>query len=177
METLITMTGWVGTPVEFRLTKNNVSYASFRLASTPRFRRGPDWVDGETTWMTVTAWRALAEHLDDSIGKGEPVIAIGKIRTQNWVDNDGVVRDRIVLEATTVGHDLSLGSASFRKAQKHRAAAEASYGAQSAEAERGEAMEEAPEVEADDDDAGADRSESGVDYPSTDSEDAVAKVA
>lgn len=129
METLITMTGWVGTPVDFRITKDNVSHASFRLASTPRYRRGENWVDGETTWMTVTAWRALAEHIEDSINKGEPVMAIGKIRTQNWVDNDGVVHDRMVLEATNVGHDLSLGTASFRKARKHRSVAEASFAA------------------------------------------------
>lgn len=157
MDTLITMTGWVGTPVDFRITKDNVSMASFRLASTPRYRRGEIWVDGETNWMTVKAWRALAEHVEDSINKGEPVIAVGKIRTENWVDNDGVVHERMVLEAASVGHDLSLGTASFRKARKHRAAAEASYLAHTTNATAGE------EPPSSDSAAGWEASESGSD--------------
>lgn len=116
MDALVTMIGWVGSPVEFKLGRNRVSLANFRLACTPRIRRGEEWVDAPTTWLTVTAYRALAEHLDASVGKGEPVIVVGRLRTQSWTDEQGHPHERTVLEATTVGHDLTRGTASFRKA-------------------------------------------------------------
>ena len=54
------------------------------MAVTPRLRRGGDWVDGETTWYTVTAWRALADHVRDSVLKGDAVIVHGRLRTETW---------------------------------------------------------------------------------------------
>ena len=70
MEAFVHMTGYVGGEVEIR--RSNVAVASFRLASTPRIRRGGEWVDGQTTWITVTCFRTLAEHVATSVQKGRP---------------------------------------------------------------------------------------------------------
>jgi single-strand DNA-binding protein len=114
MEANVHITGYVGTDVELR-PKGKV--ASFRIGSTPRYRKNGDWVDGNTTWLTVTCWRSLAEHAAKSIRKGDPVIVIGKLRTNVWKGDDGVA-ERLILEATTIGHDLSRGTSVFSRVER-----------------------------------------------------------
>ena len=112
MEALVQMTGHVGTEVDIR---GNGSVTAFRLACTPRVRgKGGEYSDGNTTWIDVTCFRSLAAHVADSVRKGDPVIVIGKLRTSVWT-KDGQTRERLGLEAETVGHDLSRGTAIFRK--------------------------------------------------------------
>jgi single-strand DNA-binding protein len=115
MEAYVHMTGYVGGDVEYR--NNTLPTASFRLACTPRIRRGGDWSDGETTWLTITCFRSLAEHAASSVRKGDPVIVIGRLRTQVWV-KDAVQQERTVLEALTIGHDLSRGTSAFNRSER-----------------------------------------------------------
>ena len=67
--------------------------ATVRVGVTPRLKKGGEWVDGETTWYTVTAWRTLADHLRDSVRKGDPVIVHGRLRTETWAARGGRHRD------------------------------------------------------------------------------------
>ena len=116
MDAQIWMTGNVGSEVEYRQVRDDLAFASFRLACTPRTRKAGDWVDGETTWIAVSCSRSLAEHVKSSVGKGDPVIVVGRLRTTRWTDNQGVDQERMIIEATSIGHDLTRGTASFRKA-------------------------------------------------------------
>ena len=59
-DTFVTLHGWVGSEVTFR-DPQGVSVANLRVATTPRLKRDGRWVDGETTWYSVTAWRQLAD--------------------------------------------------------------------------------------------------------------------
>ncbi len=115
MEAYVQMTGFVGGDVELR--HDDPPVASFRLASTPRFRRGDTWADGPTTWMSVTCFRALAENAVVSIRRGDPVVVVGRLRTSVY-EKDGQVVERLTLEATSVGHDLNRGIAVFRRADR-----------------------------------------------------------
>ena len=112
MDAYVQLTGNVGGSVEFR--NNTVPIASFRLAHTPRVRRNGEWVDAPTTWITVTCFRALAENVMASVHKGQPVVVAGRLRTNVWT-KEGVTYERLILEATTVGHDLTRGTATFRR--------------------------------------------------------------
>ena len=115
MEALVQMTGHVGTEVDIR---GNGSVTAFRLACTPRVRgKDGEYSDGNTTWIDVTCFRSLAAHVAVSVRKGDPVIVIGKLRTSVWT-KDGQTRERLGLEAETVGHDLSRGTAIFRKSTR-----------------------------------------------------------
>lgn len=107
-DTHITFRGWAGSDVRWRKAKD-VSVATLRVGSTPRIRRDGEWVDGETTWYTVTAWRTLADNLKDSVRKGEPVIVHGRLRTETWAPEEGAASLTLQVEATLVGHDLSRG--------------------------------------------------------------------
>ncbi len=115
MEAYVHMTGYVGGDVEYR--NNTVPTGSFRLACTPRIRRAGDWTDGETTWLTITCFRSLAEHAASSVRKGDPVIVIGRLRTQVWT-KEGIEYERTVLEALTIGHDLTKGTSAFNRSER-----------------------------------------------------------
>ncbi|MFF7590715.1 single-stranded DNA-binding protein [Kitasatospora purpeofusca] len=112
--TQVTVIGNVATEVTYALTPGGVPVANFRLASTERrFDRARDaWVDGETQWLTVTAWRSLAGHLIDSLAKGDPVVVSGRLRVREWSEGEAR-RSRVEIDARSVGHDLSRGTARF----------------------------------------------------------------
>jgi len=117
-EALVTFQGWVGNDVVFRDTDKG-PVANFRVGSTPRIRRGDgQWVDGPTTWFSVSCWRSLAVHVRDSLHKGEPVIVHGRLRTDVWAREDGKTSVSPVVDALHVGHDLTRGIAVFTKAPR-----------------------------------------------------------
>ena len=117
MEAFVHMTGYVGGDVEVRNSSaTGATIASFRLACTPRIRRSGDWVDGQTTWLSVTCFRSLADHALASVKKGDPIIVVGKLRTSVYEKNGETV-ERLSLEATTLGHDLTRGTTEFRRAE------------------------------------------------------------
>jgi single-strand DNA-binding protein len=118
MDIAMTLTGYVGGEVEARTTRAGVAVATFRVATTPSIRRDNTWADGPTTWTTVTCFRALADNVAQSVHKGDPVIVGGRLRTQTWIDANGENRERLVLEATQVGHDLGRGTSAFQRVRR-----------------------------------------------------------
>jgi single-strand DNA-binding protein len=115
-EAFVTFQGWVGNEIVHRET-NQGNVVNFRVGSTPRIRkRNGDWVDGPTSWFSVTCWRTLADHVRDSVRKGEPVIVHGRLRTDVWEREDGQSSVTYVVEASYVGHDLTRGTAAFVRA-------------------------------------------------------------
>jgi single-strand DNA-binding protein len=115
-ETLVTVQGYVGTDPEERAVGDAV-VASFRIGSTPRrFNREQNsWVDLETNWYTVNAWRTLGKHVLASVRMREPVIVHGRLRTNVWKDEQGLTHSTLVIEALSVGHDLCRGTSVFLK--------------------------------------------------------------
>lgn len=115
-DTVMHMVGHVGTDVDYRKVGSGTDLSTFRLATTPRRwdRNQRAYVDGTTSWITVQCWRSLALHVRDSIRRGDPVLVIGKLKTEEWT-KDEVRNSRFVLEATTVGHDLNRGVSTFQK--------------------------------------------------------------
>jgi len=114
-EATVTLQGWVGNDVVHRETTSG-AVANFRIGSTPRVRkRSGEWVDGQTSWFSVSCWRGLADNVRDSVRKGEPVIVHGRLRTDVWEREDGQSSTTYVVEAIYVGHDLTRGTASFSR--------------------------------------------------------------
>jgi single-strand DNA-binding protein len=111
MEAQVHIAGYAGTEVESR---GSGTVSVFRLACTPRIRTKSGWADGNTTWIEVACFRALAQHVAQSVRKGDPVVVVGKLRTNVW-EKDGQAHERLVLEADMVGHDLNRGTSAFRR--------------------------------------------------------------
>ncbi|MGC5171145.1 single-stranded DNA-binding protein [Microbacterium sp. DT81.1] len=116
MSDTITITGNIGTPPERKVTAAGVVITSFRVASSQRrFDRATGgWIDGETNWYTVSAFRALAEHVYESFHRGERVIVTGRLHLREW-DNGIKKGFAAEIDAEAAGHDLLWGTTRFRK--------------------------------------------------------------
>ena len=127
-EIQLSVVGNVGCDVQFRAGRTGPDVASFRVASTRRYYDGGKgrWADGSTTWLTVVCYRSLAQHVASSVQKGDPVVAVGQLRTQTWTRQDGSPGQREVLEAVALGHDLARGTSAFRRTQRSADAADES---------------------------------------------------
>jgi single-strand DNA-binding protein len=135
-ETFVTFHGWAGSGVRHRVAKD-VSVATVRVAVTPRVKKDGAWVDGETTWYSVTAWRTLADHLRDSVRKGDPVIVHGRLRTETWTPEEGAASTTLHVDASLIGHDLTRGISHFIKQQRPERNAQAESPDPSAEEAHG----------------------------------------
>ena len=75
----VTLVGNLTDGPELLFTPNGIAVASVRLAVTPRIREGDSWKDGETSFFRVNVWRGQAEHLADSLSKGDRVMVTGRL--------------------------------------------------------------------------------------------------
>ncbi|MEJ7635886.1 single-stranded DNA-binding protein [Aeromicrobium sp.] len=122
----MTFRGRVGTKVELR--EGNVPWILFRVASTPSYfdQATRTWRDLETIWISVKAWRGLAQNVAESLEVGDPIVVIGKVRTERWTSQEGQARESTVLEATLIGHDLTWGVTRLRRVDRQHPVAPAS---------------------------------------------------
>ena len=79
-DTHVTITGNLTDDPEVTFTPSGQAVCNFRLAVTPRVKDGDSWRDGDTSFFRITAWRQLAEHVGDSLSKGDRVIVPGQLR-------------------------------------------------------------------------------------------------
>ena len=114
----MTFHGRVGTKVELR--EGSVPWVLFRAASTPSYfdQATRTWRDLETIWISVKAWRSLAQNAAESLQVGDPIVVIGKVRTEKWTTQDGEPRESTVLEATLIGHDLTWGVTKLQRVDR-----------------------------------------------------------
>lgn len=112
----ITLTGIVATTPRHILTCEGVPITSFRVASTQRrySRATQRWIDTNTNWYLVTAYRALAVNAAASIHKGQRIITTGRLRIRDWEtgERSGTT---VEVEADALGHDLTWGTAVFTR--------------------------------------------------------------
>lgn len=116
MSEALSVTGLVATTPRHLVTQDGLPITSFRLASSQRrFDRNQNkWIDGETNWFTVTAFRQLAINSSSSINKGDRVAVNGKLRVRDW-DNGERAGTSVEIEADSLGHDLSWGNSVFTR--------------------------------------------------------------
>lgn len=127
MNDTITLTGLVATTPKHTVTSEQVTVTSFRLAAAQRrFDSNENkWVDGDTNWYTVTAFRDLAVNVIGSIVKGQRILVTGRLRVRDWATDDKSGTN-VEVEAETMGHDLRWGDAQFTRHSHTTAEAPAS---------------------------------------------------
>ena len=116
MSESFTVAGLVATTPRHLVTQEGLPITSFRLAASKRRfdRTKKTWVDGETNWFTITAFRQLAINSASSISKGERVVVSGRLKVRDW-DNGERSGTSVEIEADSLGHDLVWGTAAFSR--------------------------------------------------------------
>jgi single-strand DNA-binding protein len=101
-----------------------------------------EWRDGDTSFLKVNVWRGQAEHLADSLAKGDRVMVTGRLRQRSWETPEGDKRSVTEIEADEVGASLKWATAKVERTQQ-RGNGDRSSGRERA-AERGGDFDEAP---------------------------------
>jgi single-strand DNA-binding protein len=100
---------------EVRFTQNGIAVANLRVAVTQRIQQDGEWRDGDTSFLRVNVWRGQAEHLADSLSKGDRVMVTGRLRQRSWETPEGDKRSVTEIEADEVGASLKWATAKVER--------------------------------------------------------------
>jgi single-strand DNA-binding protein len=89
------ITGNLTDDPELKHTPNGNLVANFRLAVTARIKDGDSWRGGDTSFFRINVWRQLAEHVTDSLSKGDRA-------TRRLAGEPGYLRHARTLERLSV---------------------------------------------------------------------------
>ena len=117
MNTPSSLVGTVGTVPERRQTGTGASVCRVRLAcSERRFdRETSTWIDGDPSWLTVIAYRGLADHAHASFTKGDRIFVSGRLKVRPWQNDEGKNGVAVEVDADALGHDLRWGTSKFTR--------------------------------------------------------------
>jgi single-strand DNA-binding protein len=115
-DTFVALVGNLTDDPEVRVTPQGTAVASFRLAVTPRVNDGGTWKDGDTSFFRINVWRDLAEHVTDSLSKGDRALVLGRLKTRSWETPEGERRSTVEVEAEEVGPSLKWATATPQRA-------------------------------------------------------------
>jgi single-strand DNA-binding protein len=100
---------------ELRFTHTGTPVANLRVAVTQRIQQDGGWRDGDTSFLKINVWRGQAEHLADSLTKGDRVMVTGRLRQRNWETPEGDKRSVTEIEADEVGASLKWATAKVER--------------------------------------------------------------
>ena len=137
--------GNIASDIRFLALDSGARRARFRVASTPRRfdRESGVWSDATTSYVSVTCWRSLADNVASSLGKGDPVVVVGRLSIREW-ERDGRKGTTVEVDATSVAPDLARGSAAFLGRRRGEQAAAPAAAPQSPQPSAAVAAEEVP---------------------------------
>jgi single-strand DNA-binding protein len=104
----------VDTP-ELRFTNTGTPVTNLRVAVTQRLQHDGEWRDGDTSFFNVNVWRGQAEHLAESLSKGDRVMVTGRLRQRSWETPEGEKRSVAEIEADEVGASLNARDLGVRR--------------------------------------------------------------
>lgn len=114
----VTVTGNLPRDPEISYTSSGLPRATFTVASTERCRtESGKWEDGDTTWVRCIAWRDLAEHIGESLVKGDRAIVTGTLRERAY-EKDGQKRSIWELTVSEAGPSLKFVTTKSQKAER-----------------------------------------------------------
>ncbi|MGB8402485.1 MAG: single-stranded DNA-binding protein [Mycobacterium sp.] len=106
-ETPFTVVGNVVTDVVSRRVGEQ-NFVRFRVASNSRRRTAEGiWEPGNSLYVTVNCWGRIADGVVGRLFKGDPVVVVGYIHTNEYLDKDGNRRSSMEVRATSVGPDMA----------------------------------------------------------------------
>lgn len=120
-EAHFSVTGYVATQPKMGVLRNNTPTLSFRFGWTPRVvnRETGEWTDQQSSFVSVTCYRKVAENAGRCLRRGDPVVLNGTLRVREWTDRAGTRRNSVEVTAESLGHDLYRGTSLFSKQPQH----------------------------------------------------------
>jgi single-strand DNA-binding protein len=117
MSTLSIAGNLTATP-ELRNVNGGRSVVSFSVADNRRWTDKSGATQEAVTYLDVTAWGAMAEHIATSLRTGDRVLVTGRLEQRSWEGTDGARHNKHELVATEVAASLRYAEASITRAAR-----------------------------------------------------------
>jgi len=117
---LVGRVGNVTNDPELRFSPSGTPVAKFGLAWRPYKPKGEP--EAETTFYECVSFGSLAEHVADTLHKGDRVCVVGKSELDRWTGRDGVARVTKKILAEGVGPDLRWTTATVERSERKTSA-------------------------------------------------------
>jgi len=115
----VTVVGNLTADPELRFTGTGVPVATFTVASNERFKDAAgEWKDGPTSFVRCNAWRDLAEHVSESLAKGDRAVVTGTLRQRDYEAQDGTKRTVWEVAVAEVGAALRYATVKISKTRR-----------------------------------------------------------
>lgn len=85
----VMLIGNLGADPEVRNTPSRALVANFRIACTESWKDTNGQRQERTEWVTIVAWKGLADIAQKYLRKGSKVYVEGKLQTRQWEDKNG----------------------------------------------------------------------------------------
>lgn len=102
-----TIVGTLTSDPDLKMLPSGVAVVKVRIAANDRKydKSTGQYTDGDSLYLTGTIWREYAEHVAESLRKGDRVIAVGKLKQRDW-EKDGQKRTSFELDIDEIGPTL-----------------------------------------------------------------------
>jgi single-strand DNA-binding protein len=96
---------------EVKQTKSGLSVLNAGMAVNHPYRDGDGNWQEDVTFITLVAWRRLADLCGEFLHKGSPVLVEGRLRSRSWENQEGQSRNMVEVQADRIQFlDKSKGS-------------------------------------------------------------------
>ena len=89
----VQLIGNVGNDPEVRYldqdNNGNAKVASFRLATTERYKDRNGEPQSKTDWHSIVGWNKQADFIEKYVKKGANLFVSGKLKNRQWTDQSG----------------------------------------------------------------------------------------
>ena len=108
MSNPITVVGTVTKDPELKFINSGKAVIRFSVVTSKKKKNDDgSWEDTGTTYWDITAWDVLAENAADALGKGTPVVVLGTIENQEWLDKStNEKKSKLVITAQHIAVSL-----------------------------------------------------------------------
>lgn len=87
----VVLAGRVAEDLELKSTSSGIAVTSFDIAVSRNAKKDEKQI---TDFITVVAWRGLAEFVTKYFHKGSAIFVTGSLQIRNWEDKNGVKRSK-----------------------------------------------------------------------------------
>lgn len=116
----ITIIGTLTEDPEQRFTSSGIAVANFTVASNDRRlnKETGKWEDANATFLRCSIWRDYAEHVAESLRRGQRVILTGQLRQRSYETNEGEKRTVLEVDVREIGPALKWATVKVTKATR-----------------------------------------------------------
>jgi single-strand DNA-binding protein len=112
---IVTVVGNLCGDPELRETSGGVPVAELRIAENRNYQDSHGRWHQSPSFYSVTVWRKVAEHAAASLRRGDRVVAVGRMRQDEWTTDTGQKHRRYVIDADELAASIRFATVAVSK--------------------------------------------------------------